>query len=131
MIRQPTPDHVLYAWWLAALGGRSPQITSEPQCGWFQRKLVREGPWVPVRIFMRQVVDADGELIEPEELLCEVDGQLRDAVDQWTYVCDQPISRERYRFMTANATWAKKHAPAEPEANPREAVDWTKAPLPF
>lgn len=131
MIRQPTPDHVLYAWYLDALAGRAPQVTDEPQCGWYQRKLSREGAWVPVRIYMRQVVDAEGELTEPEELICEVDGKPRDPVDQWTWVCTQPITRERYRFMVANATWARKHAPTEPEANPGQAIDWNKAPLPF
>lgn len=80
---------------------------------------------------MRQETDADGELTEPEVMVCEVDGQERDPSDQWTYVADQPITRERYRFMAANAAWAKRHAPEEPEAKPREAIDWAKAPLPF
>ncbi len=80
---------------------------------------------------MRQELDDEGELTAPEELLCEVDGKPASAADQWTWVCTQPITRERYRFMVANSTWAKKNAPNEPEANPRTAVDWTKAPLPF
>ena len=131
-IRQPTSDGELYAWWLQALKrADQPVIEAEPQCGFYQRRLVKEGPWVPVRIFMHQVTDEEGELTEPEELRCEVDGKPANPFDQWTWVCTQPITRERYRFMVANASWAKKHAPTEPEANPRAAVDWIKAPIPF
>lgn len=130
-MRQPTPQHELYAWWVATLSGLKPQITHEPQCGYFKRRLVRDGPFVVARIWMHQETDADGDLIAPEELRCEVDGKEKDPVEAWTWLAGKPITREEYRHLDAVRTWARQHAPEQPEADPDKPVDWLNAPLNF
>lgn len=129
--RIPTPRSKLYGFWRAALAGKNPQITHEAQCGFFRRKLVKDGPWVGVVIWVEQDTDEIGELIAPEVMRCEVNGRMRDPEDEWTYVADKPISEERYRFMVADASWAKRNAPDDPAANPHTRVDLISTPIPF
>lgn len=129
--RTPTPAHVVYAWHTAALSGSKPPIHDLPQAGWYQRRLVKGGPFVAGEIWLDQAVDDSGELTEPERLRCLVDGKERDPADQWLWLCNNPISRDEFRFMTRTANWARVHAPSEPEANPKEAIDWNALPVPF
>lgn len=132
-MRQPTPARVLYAWHTKAMAGdRSLVITDDAQCGWFKRKLVKDGPWVAARIWMHQPIDPEtGELEGDEFLLCEVAGKPRDAGDQWTWLASNPISKADYEFMLADARWAKTNAPTDPIANPDQPVNFLKSPLPF
>lgn len=127
-MREPTLLTDLYAWHRAALAGLKPQITSEPQCGWFRRRLVprysngvlnRNAPFVPCRIWLHQEIDAEtGELAGPEELRCEVAGKPRDPIDEWAYLADSPITEAEYNFMVADAAYCREHHPSSPEANP-------------
>ncbi|MFE3839199.1 hypothetical protein [Pseudogemmobacter sonorensis] len=71
---------------------------SFPQCGYYKRRLVRGGPWVAARIWCeREVCPETGELAAPERMRCEVDGQISDAVDNWTHLT--PISRDEYEAI--------------------------------
>lgn len=131
-MRTATPITELYHWHTEALAGRRPQITGEPHCGWFKCKLVRGGPYVAARIYMDREVDHDtGELLSDEKMRCEIDGRERDPEEQWTYICYIPITEAEYKFLIANAEWAKKYALNEPAANPERAVDFNKLPLDF
>jgi hypothetical protein len=128
-LRQPTSDADAYAWWSNALKGDVGQITTEPRCGYFKTKLVRGGPWVPVRIFLVQVLDQDGLLIEDERYEARVNGKRRDAEDAWIRCADHPIDRDEFRFMCATAEWAEKHSPRDPAANPKRPIDPVFQPL--
>lgn len=129
-MRTPTPMPEAYAWWSAALAGSAPAITGDAHCGYFRRRLVREGPWVPARIWLHQDIDpATGELMADEVMLCEVNGSRRDPVDQWIWLCSNPITREEYRFLQKTLAWAKNNSPAE--ADPTKPVDFNKLPLDF
>ena len=131
MIRQPTPLALAYAWHTAALAGHEPVTSDEPQCGYFKRRLVKGGPMVPCRIWLDQPVDlGTGELIDDEQLLCEVNGAWADATEQWSWICGQPITRAEFDYLTASLAWSAKHAPDEPRANPRQPIDWLKVPAP-
>lgn len=118
MIRRPTILPDLYAWHRQALAGFKPQVTHEPQCGWFKRRLVQGGPMVPARIWMHQEIDEDGELTAPEELRCEVGGKRCDPVDAWTWICADPITEAEFNYMVADAAYCREHHPSSPEANP-------------
>lgn len=129
-----TPSDIVAAlqWWRDALAGLKPQITHEAQCGWFKRRLVRGGPYVAARIYLHQEIDpATGELTEPEELRCEVDGRKRDPQEEWTYLCYRPITEGEHNFMVANAEWARKYALGEPVAHPERPVNYNTIPLNF
>ncbi len=100
MIRRPTPTAKLFAWWKAATEGRAaPRHDGLPECGFYKRKLVKGGPWVPVKIFIERVIDPEtGELTEPERFACIVDGVRRSAEAQWTYLT--PITRAEFQTLT-------------------------------
>lgn len=129
-MRTPTPLAEALAWHTAAMAGHEPDTTEEPRCGWFKRKLVKHGPLVPARIWLDQEIDEAGELLADERLLCEVNGQWAGADDQWPWLCGNPISNAEFDYLTASIAWSAEHAPHEPRANPRRAVDWLAVPTP-
>lgn len=100
MIRQPSTAAQLYSWWKAALSDPTlPRSDGLPECGWYRTRLVRGGPWVPVRIFIIRDIDPDsGELTGPERYGCECDGESRSAERLWTYLT--PISKAEFDRLT-------------------------------
>lgn len=80
MIRQPSTAQ-LYGWLRAAVNGENPpRHDGIPHCGWFKRRMVKNGPWVPVRIFIDRDIDlASGELTR-DEFNHLTDYRLRDSV---------------------------------------------------
>ena len=130
-MRTPTPLDVQLAWHTAARAGEEPAIHDEPHCGWFKRRLVKHGPFVPARIWLfSPICPETGELAGDEILQCEVDGQMADAAAQWSRLAGHPITEAEFHYLTALRGWADQHAADEPYANPREAVDWNKVPVP-
>lgn len=130
-MRRPTPIAQLYDWHTRALRGLVPINDGTPHCGWFKRKLVKGGVFVPARIWLDAVVDiGTGELLEPETLLCEVNGIRHDAYDQWSWLCGHPITEDEFRYLTALREHALRHEPDLPIANPQRPVDWLNAPMP-
>lgn len=102
-MRCPTTLDEAYAWHRAALAGDNPPIHGDdPKCGWFRRKMVKDGGWVPARIWLYQDIDqSTGLLADDERLLCEVDGKSVDVFDQWTWLAGNPISERDYRDLDA------------------------------
>lgn len=113
-MRMPTPVSRLYAWHIAALRGDAPAThEGEPQCGWFKTRMVKGGPWVPVRIWCDRDVDFEtGELTGPEVLRCEVGGESRRPESIWTFLT--PISRDEFQDLSTRkdriAAMAATHA---------------------
>lgn len=120
-MRRPTPLTELYRWHRESLAGKKPQITSEPQCGFFKRTMVKGGAPVGARIWMEQPTDPDtGELVGDEVMRCDVGGKERDPTDEWVWLADYPISEADYLYLVADADYCRKHLPRAPQANPRE-----------
>lgn len=114
------------AWWRAALRGERPAIhAGQPQAGYFRRRLVKGGPWVPARIWIveHRLDDGSDELGADTEYWAMVDGRLADAHDAWTWLCGQPIEKAEYDHLTAVARWARENDPDAPEARPTARVD--------
>lgn len=95
-MRQPTSRSDLYRhYWRALEGDPTLEVhDGEPHCGWYKTKLVTGGPWVPVEIRMLQVTDDNGELTEPERMVCTVAGERRNAASMWTFL--EPIPRAEH-----------------------------------
>lgn len=136
-MRQPTKDP--FAWHTEALAdaklgdalhrrNRVP-IPADPQCGWYRRRLIKGGPWVPARIWIEAPVDEAGELTGDEVMKCVVNGQMADPVDQWGWLADQPISRADYDYLVRLARYAATDE-REPLSDPRKAVDINKTKPP-
>ena len=119
------------SWWTDALAGKLPQITQEPQCGYFRRKLVKGGPDVAARIWWDGERDESGWLIGDETLRCEVDGKICDAEDQWTWLAGNPITIEEWKYLSARRSWAERHSPDDPFADPTTPIDWLNTRIPF
>lgn len=132
-MRQPTDNEAALQWWRDALAGRRPPIhDGEPQCGWYRARLVRGGPWVPVRIWMESPTDPEtGELIADEFVRAEIDGREVDPAEVWIRACAHPITEETFNYMRDAAAWDRRHDPAAPAANPHRAVDHLRTPIPF
>ena len=134
-MRTPTPREVAYQWHTEALkgvyGDGEPAHPDDPKPGWYKRTLVRDGVFVPARIWLDAEIDiGTGELLGDETLLCEVDGLRRDPFEQWSWLCRHPISESEFEYLTRLRRHALAHEPDLPIANPRKSVNWLTAPLP-
>lgn len=122
-MRQPTPDHVLYAWHRSAmLDPGTPRQDGVPEAGWYRMQLVKNGPWVAVEIWCERELDPDtGELQSPERLTGSANGNLlsRDETeDAWTRM--RPISRDDYGALL------RRIAATPGMHNPYQPIDLTK-----
>jgi hypothetical protein len=100
MIRQPSSQEDLYSYWRRSVAGeRVARVEDEPQPGFYRRRMVRGGPFVPVEIWMEQEIDPEtGELTAPERLRAICNGQLCRPETVWTYC--RPISASEYDGLT-------------------------------
>lgn len=122
-MRTPTPARVMYAAHSRRIAGDAVPIhDGEPEPGWYRMRAVKNGPWLPVHIYYRQVIDDEtGELMEPEEIIAERMGHAVDPERVWTYC--QPISRETYDALV------ERHRTQDVMAATHAAVDLGKKPI--
>lgn len=99
MIRQPSTFRQLYDWHSRAVKGEDvPRQDGVPECGYYRRRMVKGGPWVPVRIYVEREIDAEtGELAGPETIKAEQLGQPVNPVPIWTHL--HPIRRDEYEAL--------------------------------
>lgn len=126
----PKPPDDRRAWWRAALAGDKPAITENPEPGFFKRRLVKGGPFVPVQIWIEAERDEAGDLLSDEVVKCTVDGRLADVESHWSYCAGSPISESEFDYLSRVSAHAKARNPREPLANPRRKIDPLKFPLP-
>lgn len=117
-------------WWRAALAGDKPAITEEPRAGFYRRRLVKGGPFVPVHIWIEAERDDAGDLLSDEVVKCTVDGRLADVEATWSYCAGSPISEAEFDYLSRVSSFAKTSDNREPLANPRKPIDPLKFPLP-
>ena len=100
-MRRPTLSKVLLDWHRRAIAGENPpRHDGHPQCDWYRVRMVKGGPFVPLRIWCRQIIDPDtGELAEPEVIMADIGGEPGDPVGLWTYA--EPIRREAYEALVS------------------------------
>ena len=127
-----TPDtDPAFRWWREALhacthGTRKPRITQEPEPGFYRRRLVKGGPWVPVAIWYGPApTDAEGTTLEDAPLLCVVDGKPADPQDTWLWVADNPVPRSEYDALVTQAKARQAQG-----GNARQSLDRLNAPIP-
>lgn len=93
-----------YDYWQNALAGNfGPVHEGDPQPGFYRRRLVRNGPFVPVAIWH------DGNT-----MLAKLNNDMVDAADLWSWVCDKPITHEEYNRVMDGGSWSDE--PKAPEA---------------
>jgi hypothetical protein len=133
-MREPTLSDVSLAWWRDALTGFGSIVARalEPQCGFYKRRLVHGGPFVPARIYLEQDVDeTTGELMADEIMRCEVNGERADPVEQWPRLWNHAIPDSEFNYMESARRWAAWYDPSDPAANPRKRLDHLSTPIRF
>ena len=131
-MRRPTPVAVLHAWHSAALRGLGPANDGTPQCGWYKRRLVRGGVFVPARIWMVQdICPETGELLSDEVLRCEINGIAADPEEAWTWISGHPVTEQEFRYLAARIDFAIRHEPHDPFAMPSRPIDLNQTPVMF
>lgn len=129
-MRRPTPIAQLYDWHARALRGLEPVNDGTPHCGWWKRRLVKGGVFVPARIWMYQDLDPEtGELLSDELMQCEVNGRWADPEEAWTWVCSNPITEQEFNYLTARIDHAIRHEPDDPFAAPTKPIDMNQTPI--
>jgi hypothetical protein len=113
--------------------GRCGSRVDQPEAGHYQRRLVKGGPQVGVIIYLACPMDPfyGHPLERSRHLLCKVNGEDADAMDQWTWVAGSRISEAEYRYLLADAAHAMEFRPTAPRANPQKKIDWLTVELPF
>lgn len=123
MMRRPTPAARLFAWHTEAL--RNPDLPRHPdlaECGFYKRRMVRGGPWIPVRIMVEREIDPEtGELAGPETLVALVDGRRDDPLRHWTHL--RPITKAEFEALQ----YRQSLIPAMSDTE--TPMDLTKEPL--
>ena len=100
---------------------------NEPQEGFYRRRLVRGGPWVPARIWwVRGDIDPEtGHQMSDDVLHCLVNGKPADPYKQWIFLAGHRLKdgEAEYLYMVNDAVHAKAHRPDDAKANPHEPID--------
>ncbi|MEC4591650.1 hypothetical protein VPG91_11680 [Nitrospirillum amazonense] len=116
------PSSIPHDPWAAALVWR-----------WYSTRLVKGGPPVAAELQLIEERDpATGELLADQIVVVRLNGdESRLGADwprNWPW---RPISEAECRFQAQDATWARRHAPALPIANPTRRAALADAPIPF
>jgi len=106
MMRQPSSFAQLYRWHTRMMRGDAVEThDGDAHCGFYKQRMVKHGPWVPVRIFIERDIDMEtGELASDEVMRMEVAGKpTRYPERRFTYLT--AISRGEYEtLMEAHRT---------------------------
>lgn len=99
-----------------------------PIAGFYKSRMVRGGPWVPIRIWNGPPKDplTGEELDRSWRWQAERLGREIDVFTVWPYCAMHSITREEYDFLLADHKWAVEHAPDEPAANPKTPINHLK-----
>ncbi|MEL6678116.1 MAG: hypothetical protein AAFQ51_05370 [Pseudomonadota bacterium] len=118
-MRTPSTFKQLYAWHSAAVERRAgvPVLDhryceGEAHCGWYRRRMVKDGPFVPVEIICERELDPEtGELADDERLVALVgpERERRQPYDMFTHLT--AISHAEFKALLCRC-----------EADPRMAA---------
>lgn len=118
-----------------------PADGSPPRLGLYRMQLVRGGPWVGAALVRDCPWVSPSSQAAPDDwcrptdrprgLVWVLNGQEAPVPSSGWPVTAMPIGAAEYDYLTALADWSRKHAPYEPHARPREAVDLSKVEVPF
>ena len=85
-----------YDWWRKSLAGHGPKIIEdEPHNGFYRMRAHRNGPWLPVAIFVKK----GGQQI------ARVAGGVRKPEDVWTYCAGNPVSQADAKYAFEHGEW--------------------------
>lgn len=116
-------------WWTKSLKTKQPHI-DQPQDGFYKRRLVQGGPYVPARIWREKEIDFQTEKPTDMDVVhCEVGGKLKNPLRQWDALSRMPITQAEYEHRMAVGKWASEYDKDSSEANPHKPINWNLEPL--
>ena len=96
-----------YEFWRAALKGeKQPVQESNPQCGFYKRRLVKDGAWLPIAFWRSK----------DDRIVCCFEGRLVNPVEHWTSAAKYPVSEAAYRHYVRHGHWPDQ-SPDVPRSN--------------
>lgn len=103
---------------------------SIPTAGLYKMRLVKGGPWCPVRLWRGFGADpVTGEILERCWMWrAEINGRENDIDRAWPWCAGHRIPQSEYDYLLAVHGHAAKYAPHLPEARPREKIDLHRLP---
>lgn len=111
-------------WWAAQVKGIQRVIADvpvDPQDGFYKRRLVRNGPWVPGRIWRTMELDfATDKETGFDVIHCEVGGKPRHPMRHWDALGQNPITKDEFDKLIGVTAAA---LPDEPAANPAAPIN--------
>jgi hypothetical protein len=85
-----------YEFWRVALqGGRQPVHEAKPQCGFYKRRLIKDGEWLPIAFWRNK----------DDQIVCCFEGKLVDPFEHWTFAAKYPVHEASYRHYVRNGHW--------------------------
>ena len=84
----------------------NPFTSSNPQCGFYKRRLVKDGPWLPIAFWRNK----------DDQIVGGFEGKLVDPIEHWTFAAKYPVSEASYRYYIRNGHWLDE-APQTPRSN--------------
>ncbi len=108
------------------------EVNGPALCGFYKTKMVRRGPFIPVRIFRLCACSIGGFKEHEHTGLCDrhplptaqVNGKHAYIDEVWgkaTFL--RKISKAAYDYLLADIIWCEKNAPKEPKAAPQKVVN--------
>lgn len=93
---------------------------NKPIPGYYKRRMVRGGPWVPVLIENPKdpLTGEEMDRGHTERLVAYVNGLPAELYETWTSCCGNPISKDEYDRL-------------KPSADPLKPLEWKNGPTVF
>ena len=110
--------------------------TTKPEVGFWTVRYGKSTPRVPAAIMWCETTSEPGEPLNDMQgtrsrfLAAFISGEPVDIDAVW-FRKGTPISEEEYRFLVADAAYARQYAPHEPAAQPTKRVDLGSLKIPF
>jgi hypothetical protein len=96
-----------YEFWRAALRGeKQPVQEGNLQCGFYKRRLVKDGEWLPIAFWRNN----------EDQIVCCFDGKLVDPLQHWIFAAKYAVSEASYRHYVRNGHWPDD-VPQSPRSN--------------
>jgi len=119
-----------FLWWAEEIIAPGQKMPDLPQCGYYQRRLVKDGVLCPACIWREEQLDI--ETAEPtglEVLLCEVNGQRKDPFSEWARLAMHPITAPEYEFQVKDFGHARRYRKDDPKATPNKPIKLSEFPV--
>lgn len=103
----------------------NPVHPSLPEEGFYRGRMVKNGPWVPIRIWYQFPLDpvTGEELDRSGEWKALRLGQEIHPLDVWPFCSSERISESEYEFLLADHQWHAAYDPDAPQARPRDPIN--------